>query len=307
MVFDPSVFNPTQFNAEIIDVPLVQRLVAAQFPQWAALPIVPAAPQGWDNRTFRLGTTLSVRLPSALGYTPQIAKEHQWLPYLAPLLPLPIPVPLARGTPGEGYPFPWSVYRWLAGDAASRANISDLGAFATTLAQFLSALQRIDATGGPAPGLHSAFRGGPLATYDAETRRTIAALGDTIDAPAATAVWEAALHTPWQHAPVWFHGDVAVGNLLVQDGRLHAMIDFGCAGVGDPACDLTIAWTLFHSASRAAFAAALPLDAATWARARGWAVWKALLIVAQHQRSQPSKAAEARRVIDDVIAEHGSV
>ena len=294
----------TTFDMESIDIALVRRLIAAQFPEWAGMPITPAEPQGWDNRTFRLGAEMSVRLPSAAGYTPQVEKEHRWLPRLAPLLPLPIPVPLARGVPTADYPFPWSVYHWLPGETAVTARVDDMNALATTLAHFLSVLQRIDPTGGPPPGPHSFFRGAPLTTYDAETRHTIAALEDEIDAAAATAVWEAALAAAWLGSPVWFHGDVAAGNLLVRDGQLSAVIDWGCAGVGDPACDVTIAWTFFSGASREAFRAALPLDGATWARGRGWALWKALLILAEQIDARSEKAAAARRVVDDVLAEH---
>jgi aminoglycoside phosphotransferase (APT) family kinase protein len=289
--------------ADIITPALVAQLIADQFPQWAGLPITPAVPQGWDNRTFRLGDRLSVRLPSAAGYTPQVEKEHRWLPYLAPRLPLPIPAPLAQGAPGAGYPWPWSVYRWHDGQAARPDRIADLGRFAEALAGFLRALQRIDPAGGPAAGAHSFFRGAPLETYDAETRRAIAAVGDLIDAQAATRVWESGLAVPFAGPPVWFHGDVAANNLLVQDGRLSAVIDFGCCGVGDPACDLAIAWTLFAGASRAAFRAALPLDPGTWARGCGWALWKALITLAEYRDSDAAKAAEARRVISEVLAE----
>lgn len=217
-----------QFNADAITVPLVQRLIAAQFPQWTGLSVSPAEPQGWDNRTFRLGATMSVRLPSAEGYTPQIEKEHRWLPYLAPQLPLPIPAPLARGAPAEGYPWSWSVYQWLDGEASSIERIGDLSVFAAALAQFLLALQQIDPAGGPSPGPHSFYRGAPLETYHAETRHAIVTLGDEVNAAAATAVWEAGLAAPFQGPPVWFHGDVAVNNLLVADGQLRAVIDFGC-------------------------------------------------------------------------------
>lgn len=291
------------FPADAITPALVAHLLAEQFPHWADLPITPAVPQGWDNRTFRLGDGLSVRLPSAAGYTPQVEKEHRWLPYLAPHLPLPIPVPLAQGTPGAGYPWPWSVYRWLNGAAAHPERIADLSAFAADLAAFLNALQQIDLGGGPPPGPHSFFRGAPLEVYDAETRRAIVATQDLVDADAATSLWEAGLAAPFSGQPVWFHGDVAVNNLLVQDGRLSAVIDFGCCGVGDPACDLAIAWTLFSGASRAAFRAALPLDVGTWARGRGWALWKALITLAEYRVSDPSKATEARRVLDELLAE----
>lgn len=293
-------------HADRVDVSaaLVRRLVAAQFPRWADLPVRPVAVSGWDNRTFRLGEGLSVRLPSAEGYTPQVEKEHRWLPLLAPRLPLPIPVPLAKGTPAEGYPFPWSVYRWLEGDVATVERIADPREFAAALAGFLAALQRVDPAGGPPPGPHSFFRGGPLETYDAETRRAIAALADEIDAGAATALWEAALAATWHGPPVWFHGDVAAGNLLVRGDRLSAVIDFGCCGVGDPACDLTIAWTLLAGEGREVFRAALPADGATWARGRGWALWKALLTFAGHRHTDPAEAGRARRVIADVLAEH---
>ncbi|THF71350.1 aminoglycoside phosphotransferase family protein [Deinococcus sp. Arct2-2] len=282
---------------------LVRRLIAGQFPQWANLPVTPVAWGGWDNRTFHLGSELLVRLPSAEGYAPQVSKEHRWLPVLASLLPLPIPEPIALGVPAEGYPWPWSVYGWLEEESALQRPPSDLTAFAMALAKFLVALQSIDASAGPPPGVHSAFRGGPLTTYDRGTRQAIADLGSDIDAQAALEVWEMALSASWHSPPVWFHGDVAAGNLLVQGGRLSAVIDFGCAGVGDPACDLSIAWTLFEGQSRQAFRAGLPLDGATWARGRGWALWKALITLAEYRFSDEVKAAEVRRVLDEVLME----
>jgi aminoglycoside phosphotransferase (APT) family kinase protein len=290
-----------------IDVALVRRLVAAQFPQWADLPVTPVEFDGWDNRTFHLGNNMSVRLPSAQGYVAQVEKEHRWLPRLAPLLPLPIPTPLAMGVPGEGYPWPWSIYRWLDGEVATIRRIADLREFAVALAEFLTALQGIDPTGGPPPGPHSFYRGGSLTVYDAETRRSIAALEGQIDTAAATAAWEAALHATWQGPPVWLHGDVAVGNLLVKEGRLSAVIDFGCSAVGDPACDLTIAWTLLSGQSREAFRAGVPVDGAAWARGRGWALWKALITLAEYMHTDALKAEEARRVIGEVLAEHKQV
>ena len=287
-----------------VDVTVVSRLVAAQFPQWAHLPIEPVEFDGWDNRTFRLGQEMSVRLPSAEMYAPQVEKEHRWLPRLAPLLPLPIPIPLALGVPAGAYAWHWSIYRWLEGDNATSERITNLDQFATTLAQFLEALQRIDPAGGPPPGRHNFFRGGPLAIYDIETREAIAALAGRIDTGAVTAVWEAARKAPWHGPPVWLHGDVSAENLLVMRGRLSAVIDFGCLGVGDPACDLTIAWTLFSGESRAAFRAALALDDATWARGRGWALWKALITLAEHVNTNSLAAGKARRVIDEVVADH---
>lgn len=295
-----------------IDAALVKRLVAAQFPQWADLDVTPVEFDGWDNRTFHLGDDKSVRLPSGSGYVAQVAKEHRWLPSLAPQLPLPIPVPLAKGRPALGYPHDWSVYAWIDGETARPDRIDDLALFATSLGEFLTALQQIDPTGGPAAGPHNSYRGGPLTTYDAQTRAAIVALGDRIDGRTATGVWEAALATTWAGAPVWIHGDVAAGNLLVRKGRLAAVIDFGTSGVGDPACDLVIAWTLFSGASRDAFRAALAADPGTLARGRAWALWKALITLVgqldgEELGGDPAGAATNRQVIDEIIVDHQRV
>jgi aminoglycoside phosphotransferase (APT) family kinase protein len=290
-----------------IDEQLARRLVDRQFPQWADLPITRVGVDGWDNRTFRLGDDLTVRLPSGDWYALQVDKEQRWLPVLAPRLPLPIPAPVARGEPGEGYPYAWSVYRWLDGEIAGEAAIGDLTVFATQLAGFLVALQAIDATGGPAPGRHNFFRGGPLATYADETVHSIDVLGDEIPGSAASRAWEDAMAAGWAGDPVWFHGDVATGNLLLRDGRLAAVIDFGSSGVGDPACDVVIAWTLLTGASRDAFRSTLGIDPRTWSRGRGWALWKALIsLVGNLDEGDAAAAAYNRRTIDRVLADHGA-
>jgi aminoglycoside phosphotransferase (APT) family kinase protein len=289
----------------VIDADLARRLVAAQFPQWADLPVAPVELDGWDNRTFRLGPELSVRLPSGDWYALQVDKEQTWLPRLAAHLPLAIPQPVARGEPGEGYPYPWSVYRWLEGAPASSAPVADPVALATALASFLVALRRAPAAGGPAPGRHNFFRGGPLATYAEETSCALEALGDEVAADAVRRTFDDALGALWEGPPVWVHGDVAAGNLLLRDGRLAAVIDFGCAAVGDPACDVVIAWTLFSGASREAFRAGLGVDEATWSRGRGWALWKALItLVGDLERGDRAGAAATRRVVDAVVADH---
>jgi aminoglycoside phosphotransferase (APT) family kinase protein len=277
------------------DLETVRRLIAAQFPQWAHLPVRPVDVGGWDNRTFHLGDTMSVRLPSAAPYALAVAKEHRWLPVLAPRLPLPIPVPLAQGAPGEGYPHPWSVRRWIDGVPALGATVTDLTAFAGQVAAFLVALRAVDPTGGPGPGLHNWYRGGPLAHYDADTRRAVADLGAEIPAARVTALWEEALDATDDGPPVWFHGDVAAGNLLLRGGALGAVIDFGTCGVGDPACDLVLAWTMFAGESRQAFRDTLGVDAGQWARGRGWALWKALITY----RGDPA----SRRVLRAILAE----
>ncbi len=258
----------------------------------------------WDNRTFHLGEGMTARLPSATRYAAQVAKEQRWLPRLGPRLPLPIPRPLAMGAAGGGYPWPWSIYEWLPGETARVASLSDLPRFAIDLAEFLFALQQIDAAGGPPAGEHSFWRGGSLERYEGETRRAIAALGDRIDTAGAGQVWDTALATAWRRAPVWVHGDVAADNLLVEGGRLSAVIDFGCSAVGDPACDLVIAWTFFEGESRLAFQTALPLDPDAWARARGWALWKALIVVTGLPGANPLMRDKSLRIINDVLAEH---
>jgi aminoglycoside phosphotransferase (APT) family kinase protein len=288
----------------VIDQALARRLVDSQFPQWSHLPIAAVELDGWDNRTFRLGSQLSVRLPSGDWYAKQVEKEQRWLPVLAPQLPLPIPTPVARGEPGLGFPYPWSIYRWLDGEPALNARVGDLPGFATTLAGFLKALGRVDATGGPAPGQHNFYRGGPLATYEGEALEAIDALGTEIPGDAVTRVWDDAMTTSWEREPVWFHGDVASGNLLVRDARLAAVIDFGTSGVGDPACDGGIAWTFLSGASRTTFRAELGVDSGTWSRGRGWALWKALIsLVGELERGAP-EAAVNRHLIAELLADY---
>ncbi len=287
----------------VIDALLVRRLIASQFPKWKELSIDPVAMSGWDNRTFHLGNDMSVRLPSAAEYELQVEKEHLWLPKLAPL-PLPIPVPLAMGKPEYGYPWKWSIYRWLEGESAASAPIDGLAEFAADLANFLTALHRIDSTGGPAPGLHSFYRGGSLSVYDTETRGAIASLKGKIDAKAATEIWEKALSTSWKKPPVWVHGDISAGNLLVKAGKLCAVIDFGQLAVGDPACDLAIYWTLFHGKSRGVFQERLSLDQETWARALGWVLWKNLIVAAGFTNPNNSESKKCWRIIHEVLNEH---
>jgi aminoglycoside phosphotransferase (APT) family kinase protein len=288
----------------VIDVSLARRLIASQFPQWSHLRVAAVEFDGWDNRTFRLGSELTIRLPSGGWYAQQVDKEQRWLPVLAPQLPLPIPMPVAKGEPDSGFPYPWSVYRWLDGELASKAQIADLPAFATALARFLTALGGIDATGGPAPGQHNFYRGGPLATYEEEALRAIDTLGSEIPADAVQRVWDDAMTTLWDGPPVWLHGDVATGNLLVRDAQLGAVIDFGSSGVGDPACDTVIAWTFLSGPSRARFRAELDVDDATWSRGRGWALWKALISLVGHLERDAPEAALVRRDIDQVLADH---
>jgi len=207
------------------------------------------------------------------------------------------------GKPGEGYPWKWSVYRWLEGESASSGRIDNLGEFAAILAQFLIAFESIDSTGGPAPGLHSFYRGGSLANYDAEVKQALHTLRNKIDTTSATAIWDNALKSHWQGKPVWVHGDISAGNLLVRNGKLVAVIDFGQLTIGDPACDLAIAWTLFQGESRAMFQTFLNLDTDTWARARGWTLWKALVVAAGFTNPGNTESKRCWQIIDEVIKE----
>ena len=259
------------------DASLVRRLVAGQFPEWADLPIEPVLLGGTDNALYRLGDDLVVRLPRHERTVGTLEMERRWLPRLAPLLPLAVPAPVAEGVPADGYPWTWSIYEWLDGENATRERTADLGEAAIDLAAFVRALRRIDPTGGPPPSRHNAFRGVPLATRDESTRASIAALASTIDTAAATDAWEAALRAPeWVRSPVWIHGDLDARNLLAREGRLTAVIDWGCLGVGDPACDVAVAWKMLDADARDIFRTALSVDDATWTRGRGWVLSQAL-------------------------------
>ncbi|MEO7844916.1 MAG: aminoglycoside phosphotransferase family protein [Nocardioides sp.] len=259
-----------------VDAQIVQQLVLDQFPEWSHLDIEPVRNPGWDNFTFRLGEDLLVRLPSAAEYALAVEKEQQWLPRLAPHLSVPIPSVRGLGVPGAEYPFAWSVYDWIDGSTSTRADAADQARFGDQLADFLVSLRGIDPTDGPQPGIHNWYRGVTLLTYDTTARRALDALTGHINVDLAAEVWADALAAPWDGADVWFHGDLAEGNLLLRDGQLAAVIDFGTCGVGDPSCDLAIAWTLLVEPGRRLLKDRLQIDEATWSRGRGWALWKTL-------------------------------
>jgi aminoglycoside phosphotransferase (APT) family kinase protein len=289
-----------------VDAEQVRRLVGEQFPRWAGLPVQPVANGGWDNWTFHLGADMVVRLPSASEYALAVGKEHRWLPVLAPRLPLPIPVPLAKGEPGAGYPYAWSVYPWLGGEPASADRIADPVRLAVDLAGFLTALRSIDPADGPRPGKHNWFRGGTLRTYDGEVENALAKLDGYVDAGLACEIWKSALDARWDGVESWFHGDVAAGNLLLSDGQLAAVIDFGTCGIGDPACDLAIAWTLLTAEGRRAFRGRLSAGKAEWARGRGWALWKTLATCARTLGDDAGNAASARRILGEIFSEYAA-
>tara|TARA_B100000959_G_scaffold167192_2_gene175062 strand:+ start:6894 stop:7823 length:930 start_codon:yes stop_codon:yes gene_type:complete len=286
-----------------IDLPLVKRLVADQFPQWAHLTIEPVKISGRDNRTFHLGDQMSIRLPSGRWYAAHVQTEQIWLPKLALHLPLPVPVPLGMGRPASEYPWHWSINQWIKGENATVERINNLDQFAGDLADFLNILRSIDASGAPPPGKENFFRGGDLSVYDAQIRECFDGLQDDIDVEAVAAVWESALGAKWSGPAEWLHGDVGADNLLVNEGRLSAVIDFGQLAAGDPACDVTIAWTFFSGTSREVFFKRLSVDNATWLRGRGWAVWKAMLVFRANRYSDPFESARAKQVIEDVLSD----
>lgn len=260
-----------------VDSGLVRRLLGAQFPQWAELELTPFPSPGWDNALFRVGDDLLARLPRRLLGAELVPKEHRWLPELAPHLPFPVPVPLGRGVPGEGYPWHWSVCPWLDGDSAAVVAVTDPGGLASDLGSFMAALHRP----GPADGPRSAWRGIPLSERDEATHATLAALSDSVDVPRARRAWEEALAAPgWPGPDVWVHGDLHPANLLVRRGRLSAVLDFGDLVVGDPATDLVVAWMLLPAGAHPLLQEAAGADEATWARGRGWAVTLGLAMMA---------------------------
>ncbi len=275
-----------------VDVDLVRRLLETQFPQWAELELVRVEPSGTDNAIFRLGDSMSARLPRIHWAAGQPQFEHTWLPRLAPHLTLPIPEPLALGEPGEGYPFNWAVHSWLPG-AIDLEGAPD----ASELIDLVVALQRIDTAGAPPAG-----RGRPLAEMRG-TREAIEACREIVDVDAMLAVWEEALAAPpWDRPPVWIHGDLDRRNLLIDHGRLSGLIDFSGAGIGDPAYDVGAAWRVLAPAARESFLAALHVDDATAARAKGWIVLQAAHALPYYtMENNPTLVLEARRWLDEVL------
>lgn len=285
----------------IADVGLVRRLLASQFPQWAELELAPVMSAGTDNTILRLGADKVIRMPRVDYAERQIEKEHACLPTLGDL-PLAIPQPLALGEPGEGFPWRWGVHGWIAGETAALERLGDVRAAARSLGRFVKALQARDASGGPPAGLANHGRGLPLATRDARVRACIDALGDEYDVRMLHATWDGALAaSEYAGTPVWVHGDLHAGNLLQVDGQLTAVIDFGLLGVGDPAVDMTPAWAFLPAEARRPFRDEIGLDAAAWARGKGWAFSIAVVALAYYLDTNPGLVRASRRTIAAVL------
>ncbi|MGH3066918.1 MAG: aminoglycoside phosphotransferase family protein [Gaiellaceae bacterium] len=278
---------------------LVRRLLADQFPVWADLPLTLVDSYGTDHDIYRLGDDLCVRLPRIHWAAGQRAKEAKWLPKLAPHLPLALPVHVAVGRPDHGYPFEWSVSEWLRGESAN-GTLEDLDRAAADLASFVTALRKIDTSDAGTRPLGA--RGAPLAELDEATRQAIVHLGDRVDTDAVVRSWEESLSAPaWGDEGVWVHGDLLPGNLLVVDGRLSAVIDFGGLHVGDPACDLQPAWNLFEGSSRSRYRAELDVDDASWLRGRGWALSQAVMALLYYWDTNPGMVRQAAHALAEVL------
>jgi aminoglycoside phosphotransferase (APT) family kinase protein len=294
---------PSLHDDEVLtDASLVRRLLVARFPAWAELHIEPVNSDGTDNAMYRLGEELAVRLPRRPSAVASIDKEYAWLPRLAPLLPLPLPVPLAVGATDLGYPWSWSVCRWLQGETPTPERVTDTSRLAIDLAAFIRALRIIDAAGAPRPGTHNHGRGAPLDRWQATIRDRLQWLADLEDIDMVSAAWEAdAGASAWSGPPVWIHGDLSAANLLVQAGRLGGVIDWSCLGAGDPACELQVAWTLFSHEDRQVFRNAIEVDDATWWRGRAWGLLNGILGLSYYRKRSPVLAERGRRAIDAVL------
>ncbi|MFW7433052.1 aminoglycoside phosphotransferase family protein [Vagococcus carniphilus] len=277
-----------------IPIEVAQQLVKEQFPEWKDLLISPVLKNGNDNKTFHLGETMTLRLPSDKRYVAQVEKEAKWLPFLAENLDLPITCPKALGKPNKDYPYFWSINSYIEGETADSANISNLDAFANDLAVFLKQLQCINQENAPISGEHNFYRGSSPVVYNEEVRKALENLADELPVKLIEKIWSESIESEWQEEPVWIHGDIAPGNLLVKENKLSGVIDFGIMGIGDPSCDYAMAWTFFDESSRKIFLQ--DLDQNTINRSRGWALWKALITYDKQESKEVVKTIIDERV-----------
>lgn len=290
-----------KMHAEETDITLeiVQELIKTQFPMYADLLIEPVLSAGTENRIYRLGSTMAIRLPFTANASFNIDKEYRWLPQLAPYLPLAIPIPLFKGLPDKNYPWSWYIYNWIEGKHATTKNTNNLHQSAIDLGNFIVALQKINTTNAPI-----SKRGCALNTIDDEFCTSLGLLNNVIDVSKAKKIWKRCLNIPsWSQAPAWIHGDLHPGNLLFNNGKLNAVIDFGIMGIGDPACDMMVAWTLFCADTRNTFRSTVNVDDATWIRGRGWALAFGVIALPYYQNTNPTLATIAHSTINEVLSE----
>jgi aminoglycoside phosphotransferase (APT) family kinase protein len=286
-----------------IDSALVERLLAAQFPHWAGRDVRVVKQSGTDNVTFRVGDELAVRLPRTQAKQGQTEMDLQWMPHLAPHVSLRIPEPLELGRPGEGYPFTWGVYRWLPGAPFDLKSVDGVQA-AEDLAEFVRSLRAVDTTGAPVPDDNPFRRGTPLAPRDAMFREALDQVKDHFDTGLLTAAWEESLTADtWDGTRHWIHGDLMSGNILVVEGKLSAVIDFGTARAADPAADVLPAWWLFEGDSRRAYREALEIDDTTWLRARGWALSLIVIAIPYYLDRRPGTLPDSKAAVADILSD----
>jgi aminoglycoside phosphotransferase (APT) family kinase protein/RimJ/RimL family protein N-acetyltransferase len=280
------------------DADLVRRLLRGQHPQWADLPIERVPSAGTDNAMYRLGDDLAVRLPRIDWAVEIVAKEQRWLPALAAHLPLAVPEPVAEGKPTEEFPYPWGVVRWLPGELATLDRLTDPTEAARDLAHFVRSLRGIDPTDGPR---HN--RGASLRRGDRLVRDGLATAGDAVDVDGLLEVWEAAVAAPEHDGPpTWFHGDLSYLNVLAVDGRVSGIIDWGTCGVGDPAIDMIVAWSLLPAGARDVYREQLGVSDAEWARGKGWVV-TGVFGIPYYRYTNPILVADKIHAINEVLAD----
>lgn len=280
---------------------LVRTLLTDQCPQWARLPLESITSLATSHAVFRLGKQYLVRMPRIETAAASIDKEYKWVPQLASCLSIPISDPCFQGKPSETYPWPWLIAPWQEGHNPVFEKSTEYEVLAKDIAYFLNQLHAIPCTGQePIPS-----RGIELTCLEAETRNAIEQLAEEENIFQAIKIWEQLLQMPgWPHKAVWVHGDLLPVNILIENNRLAAVIDFADAGLGDPACDLIIAWSLLEAPSRKILKDSLQgLDPAAWERSKAWALSIAFIILPYYQKSNPGLVAIARRMIDNVIAD----
>ncbi|MEO3746082.1 aminoglycoside phosphotransferase family protein [Plantactinospora sp. B5E13] len=288
-----------------VDESLVRTLLKAQRPEWAELPLSVAG-SGTDNTMFRLGDDLLVRLPRTPDKEPSIRKEQKWLPRLAPRLTLAVPEPVFAGAPSPDFPLAWSVYRWIDGAEPGPDTVEDWPAFGTDLAAFVRQLHGLDLTGATRADDLGGYRGGSLRSFDEWVGGYFAdcrAIGPSLDLETVERLWRDALDLPEPSGShVWLHSDLRPTNLLVRDGRLCAVIDFGALAVGFPDAEHAPVWDL-PTPARQAYWDSLDLDDLTWTRARAWAIGVGVAGLAYYWSTYPAFVAECqarlRAILDD--------
>lgn len=295
-----------EFDVKSINIDFVIKLIDDQFPEYNNLPIKEVQEQGWDNRTYRIGTNKLIRLASAEYYSIKIPKEQKYLPLIAPYLTTNISKPIKIGKPNSLYPFNFAIYEWIDGTSANLLKFNDknLEMIATDLVNFLNELHSIDNLDGPAPGKHNGWGGADLQLFDKDTKNQIDKLSNVINKTKSLDLWRKAKNSKWNKKPVWIHGDFYFGNFLIKNNRLTGVIDFGGMAKGDPAKDLGIAWTFLKNRSREIFKNKIKYDLDTWIRAKGWVLWKATFELCKTKNKTSEYANSQKKIIKDILKDN---